>query len=165
VADGLIDVEDGIRLRPVEAADRDFLRRLYASTRADELALVQWTGTEKAAFIEHQFAAQDRYYREVYADDRFTVVELNGRPVGRWYVAELDSELRLVEVTIQPHDRGRGIGTQLVAALCAEADERGVPIRLHVEPWNPARRLYERFGFVPVGEPGAVYQPMERAPR
>jgi ribosomal protein S18 acetylase RimI-like enzyme len=165
VADGLIGVQDAIKLRPALAADRDFLRGLYASARADELALVPWTDAQKEAFVEHQFAAQDRYYRQVYPGDRFTVIQLNGRPVGRWYVAELDAELRLVEVTIQPEDRGRGIGTQLVAGLCAEADRRGVPIRLHVEPWNPARRLYERFGFVPVGEAGAVYQQMERAPR
>lgn len=165
MADGLIDIEHRIKLRATQAADRDFLRSLYASTRVDELALVPWTDAQKEAFVEHQFAAQDQYYRQVYPDGRFTVIQVDGRPVGRWYVAELDAELRLVEVTIQPHDRGRGIGTQLVAALCAEADERGVPIRLHVEPWNPARRLYERFGFVPVGEPGAVYQPMERAPR
>lgn len=165
MVDGLIDLSSSIALRPAKPSDRDFLRRLYATTRADELALVTWPDDEKEAFIEHQFTAQDRYYRQVYPDGRFDVVEVDGRPVGRWYVAELDDEVRLVEVTIEPDDRGRGIGTQLVAALCVEADRRGVPITLHVEPWNPARRLYERFGFVPVGDANGVYQRMERAPR
>jgi GNAT superfamily N-acetyltransferase len=165
VVDGLIDLRPSVTLRPAKPADRDFLRRLYATTRAEELALVTWPDDEKEAFIEHQFTAQDRYYRQVYPDGRFDVVEMDGRPVGRWYVAELDDELRLVEVTIEPDDRGRGIGTQLLADLCMEADRRAVPITLHVEPWNPVRRLYERFGFVPDGEPSGVYQRMERAPR
>lgn len=164
MVDGLIDIGGTIGLRPATAADRDFLRGLYATTRGEELALVPWPDEDKGAFVEQQFAAQDSYYRQVYPDGRFMVVEIDGRPVGRWYVAEFKNELRLVDATIGPEHRGRGIGTRLVADLCTEADRRGLPIRLNVEPWNPARRLYERFGFVPVGAADSVYQLMERPP-
>ena len=50
----------------------------------------------------------------------------------------------LLFVGVEPALRGRGIGRRLV--------ERGIaacqgPVKLHVEPDNPARRLYERVGF------------------
>jgi ribosomal protein S18 acetylase RimI-like enzyme len=39
--------------------------------------------------------------------------------------------------------------------VLARAEREGVAVTLHVESWNPARRLYERLGFASVGEPGA----------
>jgi ribosomal protein S18 acetylase RimI-like enzyme len=162
VVDDLTELRQSIALRPAEPRDADLLRTLFASTRVEELALVPWTDEEKAAFVEQQFTAQDRYYRQVYPGGRFDVIERDGHPIGRWYVAELADELRLVEVTILPEERGRGVGTALVTGLCEEADRRGLAVRLHVEPWNPARRLYERFGFVSTGESGGIYELMER---
>jgi ribosomal protein S18 acetylase RimI-like enzyme len=157
VADGVIGLRPDVTLRPTQPADRAFLRSLYASTRAGELALVQWPDDQKDAFIEQQFMAQDSYYRQIYPDGRFMVVEVEGRAVGRWYVADLPGELRLVEVTVAPEERRRGIGTALLEALCAEADRRGLPVSLHVEQWNQSLRWYERLGFRMVEERGLYY--------
>ena len=46
--------------------------------------------------------------------------------------------------------RGRGVGTRLLTAVCAEARRQGYPsVRLDVVDSNPrARALYERAGFV-----------------
>jgi ribosomal protein S18 acetylase RimI-like enzyme len=41
-----------------------------------------------------------------------------------------------------------------MADLLAEADARGVPVRLDVFEANPARRLYERLGFQETGRDG-----------
>ena len=43
-----------IELRPVEATDDAFLRDVYASTRATEMAMVPWSDEEKAAFLDMQ---------------------------------------------------------------------------------------------------------------
>jgi len=44
------------------------------------------------------------------------------------------------------------LGAALVRGVTAVADVRGLPVRLQVLKINPARRLYERLGFVVTGE-------------
>lgn len=48
--------------------------------------------------------------------------------------------------------RGQGVGAALIAACGERARALGLPLTLLVEDGNPARRLYERSGFVPAGE-------------
>ena len=91
------------------------------------------------------------------------MVEVGGRPVGRLYVDRAPGELRIIDISLVPELRGRGIGGALIAALQREAADVGAVVRLHVELHNRAARLYERLGFVPVGEPG-VYRRMEWRP-
>lgn len=158
---GLTGLPPDISLRPATPEDRDFLLETYASTRAEELVLVPWTDAEKTAFLAVQFEAQDRHYRSAYPDGTFDVVLRGGLPIGRLYLARLPGEIQLVDIALLPAHRGAGVGTSLVRAIAAEADDAGLPIRLHVEPWNPARRMYERLGFRSV-EVGPVYELMER---
>ena len=151
------------RLRPTGADDRDFLLRVYASAREEELRVVDWSDEQKAAFVQQQFDAQDAYYREHYDPATFDVIEVDGEPAGRLYVARWEDEIRIIDITLLPEHRGRGIGTALLRALLEEAAEAGKRLSIHVEVNNPARRLYERLGFVPVEERG-VYVLMEAVP-
>jgi hypothetical protein len=51
----------GVTLRVFRDDDLEFLCELYASTRADELALlVDWSEERKRAFLRQQFEAQHR---------------------------------------------------------------------------------------------------------
>ena len=152
-----------MRLRPVEEADRPFLVDLYGSTREEELAQVDWDDGQKRAFVEHQFAAQDAHYRQNYPGATLDVVEVDGEPAGRLYVHRGRSDIRIMDIALAPAFRGRGIGTGLLRALIAEAEESGRKLSIHVEANNPARRLYERLGFQPAGVHG-VYVLMERPP-
>ncbi|MDP3960856.1 MAG: GNAT family N-acetyltransferase [Pseudorhodobacter sp.] len=68
--------------------------------------------------------------------------------------SEVDNERFLIDsICVAPPMRGRGIGTALVEALCAEGTRRGYPaIRLDVVVTNlRARALYERLGFEATG--------------
>ena len=47
--------------------------------------------------------------------------------------------------------------------MLAEADAAGKRVTIHVEPLNPARRLYDRLGFA-VAEDQGVYVLLERLP-
>jgi ribosomal protein S18 acetylase RimI-like enzyme len=160
VAHGLSDLPSGISLRPVSSSDRDFLLQVYASTREEELRLVDWSADQKAAFVRMQFEAQDAYYREHYHPATFDVIEIDGEPVGRLYVARWEDEIRIIDIALLPEHRGRGIGTRLLEELLAEGAETGKRVSVHVELNNPARTLYERLGFVPVAEHG-LYVLME----
>jgi ribosomal protein S18 acetylase RimI-like enzyme len=48
----------------------------------------------------------------------------------------------------------RAIGTTLLRGLQSEAAAAGKPLRIHVERFNPALRLYERLGFTPIADRG-----------
>jgi ribosomal protein S18 acetylase RimI-like enzyme len=60
-----------------------------------------------------------------------------------------------------PPWRNRGIGTQLTRIVLEYADMLRLPASLHVEPFNPAKRMYERLGFV-VSEARGLYEFMLR---
>jgi ribosomal protein S18 acetylase RimI-like enzyme len=153
-----------VALRPVGDADRAFLAQLYASTRAHELTILPWTDEQKAAFLAQQFEAQDAYYRTHYSDATFDVIEVGGERAGRLYVHRGPREIRIIDISLTPPFRGRGLGTELLRKLIAEADDGGRMLSIHVEMHNPARRLYERLGLRPVGDGDGVYLLMERAP-
>jgi ribosomal protein S18 acetylase RimI-like enzyme len=148
--------------RPATADDREFLYSVYAATRTEELSVVPWTDEQKDAFLRTQFDAQDNYYHQAYADARFLVVTRDDEPIGRLYLARLDDELRIVDIALLPEHRRAGVGTRLISDVITEATEAGIAVGLHVEPWNPARRLYERLGFRTV-ETGQMYEKMELA--
>lgn len=144
----------GFSLRPATPDDEPFLLGVYASTREEELALTGWDDAQKAAFVRMQFDAQDRHYREHYADASFDIVLVDGVAAGRLCVARWPAEIRIVDVALLPMFRNGGAGTILLRDLLAEGAATGSRVTIHVERFNRALRLYERLGFLPVGERG-----------
>jgi ribosomal protein S18 acetylase RimI-like enzyme len=136
---------------------------VYASTRAEELAVVPWDDAQKDAFLRMQFDAQDAWYREAYAQASFEVILVEGAAAGRLYLHRGPSEIRIVDIALLPEHRGSGIGTSLLEALFEEADAAGKSVTIHVERMNPALRLYERLGFS-VAEDKGVFLFLERLP-
>ncbi len=80
-------------------------------------------------------------------DTSFDVILLDAEAVGRLYVARWTGELRNVDIALLPEVCNGGMGTTLLRELQAEAAAAGKPLRIHVERFNPALRLYERLGF------------------
>lgn len=132
-------------------ADRGALLRIYASTRAEELATTDWGEEQKRLFVEQQFSAQDAYYREYYVGARFDLVKVDGEVAGRVYVdrdqGRFPGEIRLMEITVLPEHRGRGVGSYLLGDLMEEARQDGRMLTIHVERFNRALSLYRRLGF------------------
>jgi ribosomal protein S18 acetylase RimI-like enzyme len=154
----------GFSLRPRSEADLAFLGRLYASTREEELAAVDWPAEQKTAFLLDQFGKQHAHYLQHYPRAQWLVIERDGQPVGRIYVEQTRVEIRLMDIALLPAERNRGVGTALTQALLAHADRAGLPVTLHVEPFNPALRMYVRLGFERREERG-YYFFMERCAR
>lgn len=141
------DLPEGVSLRQETESDLPFLIQLYHATRADELALVDWSDEQKDAFVRMQFAAQRQHYQREYPGARFQVIERAGAPVGRLYVHERADEIRIMDIALAPPARNQGIGGRLLDAVLAEGARSRRPVTIHVERFNPARRLYERRGF------------------
>jgi len=153
-----------VTLRPITEEDLEFLLRLYATTRADEMAMVtDWTDEQKEWFVRMQFQAQHAWYQEHYGDAQFDLVLIDGVPAGRLYVHRRPTEIRLVDISLMPELRGGGIGSALLRELMAEAEAAGKPLTIHVEKYNPAMRLYLRLGFKPIEDRGP-YDLMEWKP-
>jgi ribosomal protein S18 acetylase RimI-like enzyme len=149
-----------LRLRPITPGDDSFLAGVYASTRADELAVTGWSDEEKAVFCRRQFDAQSAHYRENYPGASLQIIERDGVSIGRLYVAHWEREIRIMDVALLPENRGAGIGTKLLLELQEEARAAGKSLTIHVERFNPALRLYERLGFKQIEDKG-VYLLME----
>lgn len=149
--------------RAVTGDDDDVLADIYASTRRGELAPLPWSDELKGQFLRQQFEAQRRHYARHYPDAERLLLLDGNRPVGRLYLDRRPDEIRIVDIALLPSHRGRGIGRALLEEVLEEARANGVAVRIHVERENPARRLYDRLGFVPVGETG-IYLLMEWNP-
>lgn len=143
-----------ITLRPVGPDDYDFLVQVYGSTRAEELALVPWSTEQQQAFIRAQFAAQQDHYAKKYPTASHDIIVANDRPVGRLYVARLEQEIRIIDITLLPGERNAGIGSFLIKQLLDEAGRSKKITRIYVEEFNPSLRLFERLGFSPSEQHG-----------
>jgi len=149
----------GVALRPQTEGDLNFLRDLYISLRWDELApVIDWTEARKIAFLEEQFGFQHRHYTEYYTRTDFMIVEAGGKPVGRLYLDRgHPKDLRIVDIGFLPEWRRQGLGTAFITAVQGEARAEGKFVSIHVETFNPARRLYHRMGFREISQNGCYW--------
>lgn len=144
-------------LRPVQEQDEALLLELYSSTRADELALVPWEATQKQAFLQMQFSAQQKHYQSYFPHATHEIIEAEGQSAGRLYVDRRASEIRILDITLLPQARGRGIGTQILMDLMKEADHGNQSCSIYVESFNRSLGLFQRLGFVKTEESGASW--------
>ena len=150
-------IPDGVTLRPATADDYDFMRRLYHSTREEEMRQFPFDDAQKRAFLDHQFAAQFAHYEQHYPTCERNIIDVDGVPAGRMWIDEWRDQIRLVDITLMPEFRGTGVGTKLVLDVLARGTAAKKPVTIHVEGFNPALRLYQRLGFEKVDTNGVYY--------
>ena len=150
-----------VQLRPVTDADQEFLVGVYASTRADELAQVNWDDSQKDAFIRWQYAMQKQEYDARYPNARYELILVDDQPAGRIWVGSDDTQIRLLDIALLTEFQNRGVGAYLVQQLIDEAKRAQKPLRHMVFMLNDnAFRFYERLGFTTIEDVGA-YKHME----
>jgi len=154
---------EAVTRRPATDADLDFLRAVYESTRAAELALVNWSEEQKRDFLDMQFHAQHKFYHENFPDAEYDILELDGNPVGRIYIDRRPTEIRLIDIALLPEYQNRRIGSSLILKLMEDSTKAKLPITLHVEVFNRAQELYHRLDFKRIRDDG-LYIFMEWTP-
>lgn len=150
-----------VTLRAVAAGDEAFLLKAYGSIRADELAQVPWSEAQREAFLKMQFDAQQLHYQTHNPEATHDIIILDAHAIGRLYVARRDQEIRILDLTILPEYRNRGIGTSLLKNLMTEAVRAGKPLTIYVESYNPSYRLFKRLGFYKIEEDDGVNHLLE----
>jgi len=162
-----IRLADGraVTLRPVTSADYEELVRVYANTRANELAQVTWwDDSQKLAFCRSQYDAQKGEYDARFPEAEYDAILLEGRIVGRLWVGGDEREIRLLDIALLPEAQNQGVGTALLRRLIEESRRTGKRLRHMVFILNKdALRFYERLGFVVFEDVGG-YQHMELRP-
>ena len=152
----------GVSYRPMADDDLPFVGELYASTRREEVAATGWPAEIQEAFLRQQHEAQHSHYAQHFAEAEWLIVERAGEAIGRLYLHEHPEQFHIVDISLVPAARGHGIGGAILRDVLDEAHALGKAVTIHVEKVNPARRLYERLGFVMVEDLG-IYDLM-RAP-
>jgi ribosomal protein S18 acetylase RimI-like enzyme len=149
----------GWRIRPAGPGDLAFLQE--ALTLA-----VNWCPAREQHSLErvladpHAARYLDGWGR---AGDTAIIAEtIQGTPIGAaWYrffdqatpgYGFIDATTPELSIGVLPAARRHGVGRALLGALLRVAEIAGLrAVSLSVEPQNPARGFYERYGFVCVG--------------
>lgn len=89
---------------------------------------------------------------ELEAQVAIAVAWLHHFPAAEPGYGFVDESIPELSIWVAAEHRGLGLGTRVLTELIKQARQRDLPgISLSVEPGNPARRLYERVGFLPAG--------------
>ncbi len=91
------------------------------------------------------------------------IIEWQGQPIGILALQKLPGWIMLNRIFLLPGAQRRGIGTRIMGEILKSASAQRLPVRLRVLKVNPARRLYERLGFV-VTEETETHYSMEARP-
>jgi ribosomal protein S18 acetylase RimI-like enzyme len=136
-----------IRLRPCAIEDREYLWWLHRETMQEYVAKT-WGWDE---------AWQEARFNETFDPLLFLIIEKDGEPIGHISVQRPGNEIFLAAIQIAPEWQNQGIASQLIKDLLSESDQSQLPVKLQVLKGNPARRLYERLGFVYTGDTPTHY--------
>src|SRR5947199_1542437 len=145
-----------LTLRSVTDSDEEFLLLVYASTRAAELAQVEWPEGQQEIFLRWQFDMQRRQYEARFPDAEYYVILVDDEPAGRIWIGRDAEQIRLLDIALLSEFQNRGAGTLLLGALIDEARTEKKPLRHRVFMLNNDRhRFYERLRLVLIEELGA----------
>ncbi|HMS41340.1 MAG TPA: GNAT family N-acetyltransferase [Pyrinomonadaceae bacterium] len=140
-------------LRPVTAADDEFLLKLYGTTREDEMNAAGFSPEQREQFVKMQFTAQKNHYENFFPNSIHRIITTDGKPIGREYVFRSEIEILVLDLLLLPEFCGFGIGTTLLEKFFDESRRTKIPVRLHADKGNErALNLYLRLGFYQIEE-------------
>jgi ribosomal protein S18 acetylase RimI-like enzyme len=145
-------------LRTCHPGDYAFQLGLYSDTRAEELAQVQWSDAQKAAFLAMQFDAQSNHYQVHFPEAIHYIIELDEKRIGRLILDYQPDTILIVDIALLSQYRYQEIGSTLLLEIMAEAERLVKSVTLRVEFFNPAYRLYERMGFSKTRDLGVYHE-------
>ena len=104
---------------------------------------------------EEQRKRFDEFIKDVEEDT--WIIQLDGVDIGFYNGKKLDNEnYEMGNICIIPEYQGRGIGTQVLKDIMKLHEKEEIHIQVFKQ--NPAYRLYQELGFIPIGETEFHYQ-------
>lgn len=145
----------GWRLRPLTDDDEPQLRRIDAATRQSELR-GDWSAVQREQFLDLQFRARMSEALAPEPGAERCLLELQ-QPGGAWQAVGLlwlqrrRDTVQVMDLALLPEARGHGLGTAVLRRVMDEAAAGRRTVSTHVDEASPARKVFERLGFVPAG--------------
>jgi ribosomal protein S18 acetylase RimI-like enzyme len=158
-------------LRPSRAEDEPFIRQLRGQIDSERLFMNYWHGEQvekvKTQLLDLQYSARHAHQNAIKAraETKENIIEMDSSPAGLFVVSGGRSELRLVEISLLPEWRGKGIGKIIITSTMQECTRTGRRLLLCVEKTNVAAiGLYHSLGFYNIEDSMAHYV-MEWSPK
>jgi GNAT superfamily N-acetyltransferase len=126
-----------VALRPALHQDFDYCRRVYFTE-------MNWIIEE----LHLDEAAQEIAFQQQWDPTQVRIILLDDADIGWLQTIAQDDELFVAQMFVDRPFQRRGIGTEVMKRLICEAAQLHQTVRLNVVKINPARRLYERLGFL-----------------
>lgn len=127
--------------------DYAFFTVLYSSTR-DDLRQLDLPQEKIQELIRQQQLLQEKGMRDCFPHAQYFVVENEGQSVGRVVLDCEPDNIRLVNISLIPSAKGKGIGRAVMQTLQLHAQQHQLSLNLAVFQFNtPARNLYLSCGF------------------
>jgi ribosomal protein S18 acetylase RimI-like enzyme len=103
-------------------------------------------------------SVEEHTQRILFRFDCAQIVLVGDEAVGLLKVSRDGGDWYVHQIQLKPLWQGQGLGTWLIQSVIDDARTAGASLRLDVLKANPARRLYERLGFIVVEETPRVYE-------
>lgn len=137
-----------IATRQASETDYEWLYELKVASMRDYIEeLYGWDDVAQRAFFDEGFRPCD-----------IEVIIFEGSNAGMFELSQDDEGFFLRRIEVHPRFQGRGVGSRIIEEVIRRATEMNEPVRLQVFKGNPARNLYQRFGFEVVTETATHYQ-------
>jgi GNAT superfamily N-acetyltransferase len=125
-------------LRPARSTDIEPIAELRAVVMRDDLERL-------GRYDDHRVRQR---FRDSFSSEYTSIITVEGEFAGSITVRPTDDRRLLEHFYLAPHHQGRGLGSAVLRSVLERTDAEGVTVRLNVLQGSPARRLYERHGFV-----------------
>jgi GNAT superfamily N-acetyltransferase len=125
-----------ITLRPARTQDFDFCEALYFAGMEN---IIRELNLDRVA--------QSASFRQQWELTQVRIIVVDGADVGWLQSTKRGDSLFLAQLFVDASFQRRGIGTEVMHRLIAEAARARQAVTLGVVKINPALRLYERMGF------------------
>lgn len=119
--------------RQAKSEDRKWLEPLYESLMRPYVELTHtWDGS---------------LFKKYFTPESVSIIQVNNKDVGMVVVKYFEDHIYLADIQIDRSFQNNGIASKILQSLISEAKQTSRSVRLKVLKGNPARALYERFGF------------------
>ncbi|MDJ0681998.1 MAG: GNAT family N-acetyltransferase [Xenococcaceae cyanobacterium MO_167.B52] len=117
--------------------------------KVEDIAILDAIHTNNMkSYVEQLYPWNPRLFRNNFIPDHYDVIEINNLIIGLMKVVSSETEIYLAEIQIIQDYQKQGIGTNLIQSLIQEAQISNKKLWLKVLKNNPAKKLYQRLGFI-----------------
>lgn len=147
-----------VRMRPEGQQDERFLFELFRSHAARQLTQAGLNDAAIDTMMQFQFRSQTQTYRDHYPDAVYSIIESEGRSIGRLIEEDEGECVYFVDFALLPERQAKGLGTAFIEQVADEWAAKGRAARVEVQYHNePSLKLCRKLGFTQIEDRNMGY--------